>query len=118
MPAQAPRRLFGCPFEFNGLHIDTPILRQALRTLSSIACMRVVVAATATEVRASRRIWTHWGPDALPAIPRKSRLGDLGVPSAESVNVEIEDGSETCTGNYRRNRDSASPILHVVFTHA
>jgi len=98
MRTQAPRRLFGCPFEFNGLHIDTPILRQTLRTLSSITRMRVVVAATATEVRASRRIWTHWGPDALPAIPRKSRLGDLGVPSAEPVNVEIEDGGERRTG--------------------
>jgi hypothetical protein len=53
-----------------------------------------------------------------PAILTESGLGDLGVPRAEPVNVEIEDGGETRASVQRRDRDSASPILYVVFTHA
>jgi hypothetical protein len=40
------------------------------------------------------------------------------VPRAEPVNVEIEGGGQTHTGVQRRHGDSASPILHLLFTHA
>ena len=67
---------------------------------------------------ASGRIWTHRVPTPDPETPTNSGLGDMGLPGAEPVNVEIENGGETRTSVQRRDRDSASPILHVVFTHA
>ena len=36
-------------------------------------------------------------PTPYPAIPKKSRLGELGLSRAEPVNVEMENGGETRT---------------------
>ncbi len=52
------------------------------------------------------------------AITTKCGLGDRSLPRAKPVNVEIEDGGETHTDVQRRDGDSISPILHVVFGHA
>jgi hypothetical protein len=51
-------------------------------------------------------------------IPTKCESGDLRLPCAKPVNIEIEDGGETHTGVQRRDGDSAPPVLHVVFSHA
>src|SRR5258708_10960541 len=61
---------------------------------------------------------TDGTPTPYPAIPSKCKLGDVSLPRAKPVNVEIEDGGQTHTGVQRRHGDSISPILHLVFTHA
>jgi hypothetical protein len=60
----------------------------------------------------------HGTPTPYSAISTKCGLGDLSVPRAKPVNVEIEDGGETHTGVQRRDGYSAPPVLHVVFSHA
>jgi hypothetical protein len=50
------------------------------------------------------------------AIPAKCESGDLRLPWAKPVNIEIEEVGKTHTSVQRRNGDSASPILHV-FIH-
>lgn len=65
-----------------------------------------------------QNVWASTG-EKLPwlAIPAKCESGDLGLPCAKPVNIEIEKGGETHTSVQRRDGDSASPILHVVFIH-
>ena len=92
-------RPLGRPFAFNCRHIDAPVWRQTHRECSS----KYPAGASSsryypTTVRTSRRISTHLeNTGSYPEIPRKCGLGDLGLPRAEPVNVEIEGGGETRT---------------------
>src|ERR1700686_299916 len=66
---------------------------------------------------ASRRFEAHCLPTPHPAIFAEGSLGTLGLPRAEPVNIKIENGSDMRESAQWRDRDSASPELHVVFTH-
>ena len=52
-----------------------------------------------------------------PKTLRGKRLCASGLPGAEPVNVEIENGGDMREGVEWWDRDSASPELHVAFTH-
>jgi hypothetical protein len=54
-----------------------------------------------------------------PALLSQSRsVSNLSLARTEPMNVDIKDGSHTRKSVQGRNRNSASPILHVVLAHA
>ena len=93
-------RLFGRRFALNCRHIDTPVLLLKLHKWSP----KYAASALSYRYHADRGENFKTCLDSLrvrapyPAIPKKSRLGDLVLPRAEPVNVEIEDDGEMRTG--------------------
>jgi hypothetical protein len=57
-------------------------------------------------------------PDSAFLLSRSRSVSNLNLARAEPMNVDIKDGSHTCKSVQRRDRNSASPILHVALVYA
>jgi hypothetical protein len=101
------------------LYIDSRVMRNTDSSASENARSGVIASAMPNGPRTSEHISNDGrGRTPLARDVDEMQIRARGLPCAKPVNIELEDGRETPAGVQRRDCDSASPILDVIFIDA